>query len=535
MRVARPTARAAIWGGSIAALLIAAAIAIPALTGWNVRVRWFPPLHAEWMPRVGPGLPVAIALGVLGVIFGARLAQRLRWIPLQLVVFGGALVWLLSLALVDGLDGIGTILNHRYEYLGTAREVTDFGATLREYVDRIPYAHEDNWPVHIAGHPPGALLFFVVLVRLGLGSGLAAGLVVTLLGATIPVAVLGTLRVLGAERHARRVAPLLVFMPAAIWIAVSGDGMFAAFAAWGLWALARAATARARGRGMTRVRGQGATRVRGRGTSAMVLWSILAGLVLGYCVMLSYGLPLLGVLALAVLIAARDWRPLLIAAASALVVVLLFAVNGFAWWEAFPVLQQRYWDGVASRRPPGYWMWGNFAAFAISAGPLVGASLAAVISVGVGRWRGRRTVGVGAGAAVGAGAVGAGASGAAVTGASGSNAADAVEADTAVANAVGAGAGDAGTRAATEAGSESAASERRGIRVVLLLTAAAWLIVLLADLSQMSRAEVERIWLPFVPWALLGLSLYSPRVRQVALALQIAFALVVQTLLQTGW
>lgn len=460
MRRGEVRGRVAVWGGAVAVSLIAAAIVIPAAFGWNVHVNSFPPLHAEWMPRIGPGLPVAIAMGVLGVLFASRLSARLRWVPLQAIVFGAALIWLLSLALVDGLDGIGTILNHRYEYLGTAHSVTDFAATLSEYVERIPYAHEDNWPVHIAGHPPGALLFFYVLVRVGLGSGLAAGLVVIVIGASIPVAVLAALRALGAEGFARRAAPFLVFTPAAIWIGVSGDGMFAAFAAWGLWALARAATGRRRG----------------EGTVAMVAWAVLAGLLLGYCVMLSYGLPLLGVLALAVLFAARQWWPLPIAAAAALGVVLLFAVGGFAWWEAFPVLQQRYWDGVASRRPPEYWMWGNLAAFAVSAGPMVGASLAGGISAATSRSRARRKL-----------------------------------------SPPGVDAPDG------------------GLRVVLLLVAAAWLTILLADLSNMSRAEVERIWLPFVPWALVGLSLFSARTRQVMLALQVAFAIVVQSLLHTGW
>ena len=448
--VVRP--RVALWSGVAAAALIAAAMIIPAVSGWKVYVT-LPPLHAEWMPRIGPGLPMAVALGVLAVIFAQRLVARMRWVPLQLIVFGAALAWLLSLALVDGLDGIGTILNHRYEYLGTAREVTDFGATLREYVERIPYAHDDNWPVHIAGHPPGALLFFYLLVRVGLGSGLAAGLVVIVLGATIPVAVLGTLRSLGAEESARRSAPFLVFTPAAIWIGVSGDGMFSAFAAWGLWALARAATSFRRGEGGV----------------AMAAWSLLAGVLLGYCVMLSYGLPLLGVLAVAVLFAARQWWPLPIAAAAALAVVLAFAVGGFAWWEAFPVLQQRYWDGVASRRPPEYWMWGNIAAFVISAGPMVAASLGGAVDAGI-RRRGR-----------------------------------------------------------------PGRLRDDGVRVVLLLVAAAWLSILLADLSNMSRAEVERIWLPFVPWALLGLALFGRRTRRIMLGVQIVFAIVVQSLLQTGW
>ena len=55
-----------------------------------------------------------------------------------------------------------------------------------------------------AGHPPGALTFYVVLVRLGLGGGLAAGIVTTLVAATTALAVMVTLRALGAERMARR-------------------------------------------------------------------------------------------------------------------------------------------------------------------------------------------------------------------------------------------------------------------------------------------------------------------------------------------
>lgn len=457
----RVGARLATWGVVCTLVLIAAAVAIPALTGWNVRVKSFPPLHAEWMPRLGPGTPLAVLLGIAALVWGPRIAASVRWGRLLLIAYVASALWLFALATVDGLDGIGTILDHRYEYLGTAREVDDFGATLREYVQRIPYAHEDNWPVHIAGHPPGALLFFVVLVRLGLGSALAAGFVVLLLGATTVVAVMITLRALGAQEYARRVMLLLVFTPAAIWIAVSGDGMFMAVAAWGIAALA-VATASA---GLRRV-----------------IWSLTAGVLLGYCVMMSYGLPLLGVLAVAVLWAGKSWVALPIAAASAVGVVGLFAINGFVWWEAFPVLQQRYWDGVASRRPPEYWMWGNLAAFGVSAGPAIGASIAAV------------------GAAV---------------------------------------AGRLTERAGTSSLDTSAAA-REGVRwdprvVILVLAAAGWLMVLLADLSNMSRAEVERIWLPFVPWATLGLAVFGAATRRWLLGLQIGFAIVVQSLLSTGW
>lgn len=125
------------------------------------------------------------------------------------------------------------------------------------------------------------------------------------LAATTVVPALLALRTLGAEDAARRGAPFLVLTPAAIYLCVSADGLFAATAAWGMAALAA-----------------GARRV-GVG--------VVAGLLLGSCVMMSYGMPLLGILALAVLIAA----------AAALSVVLVFAVYGFAWWEAYPVFVAR--------------------------------------------------------------------------------------------------------------------------------------------------------------------------------------------------
>lgn len=433
------------WIGlGVALALIALAMIVPPLLGQSVHIRSFPPLHAEWMPRLGPGSVPALLLAVAASVWGVGLARQLRWGALLVVVYVAAVAWMVSLATVDGWAGIGSILEHPYEYLGTAREVTDFGATLREYVARIPLDSPDNWPVHIAGHPPGALLFFVVLVRIGLGSGLAAGFVVLGIAATAPVAVLTLMRRLGAADAARRAAPFLAMGPAAIWFAVSADGMFAAVAAWGLCALGFAATT--------------------RGIGAKVAWSILAGLLLGYCVMLSYGLPILGILALAVLALGRDWRPLPIAAAAALAVVLAFAAFGFLWWEAFPVLVERYWDGVASRRQFTYWVWGNLAALAISAGPLVGASVATAGARATG-WR----------------------------------------------------------------------SEARPERIVIVLALAAAATVVAADLSQMSKAEVERIWLPFVPWLLVGTALLGERWRHAGFAGQLAFALVVQHLLVTSW
>ncbi|MUN05769.1 hypothetical protein GLX25_01370 [Agromyces luteolus] len=435
------------WATGVVAALIALAILVPAVTGVDVHVNSFPPLHAEWMPRLGPGTIPALVLAVAAARWGVGLARRVPWRALLWVVFGASALWMASLAFVDTASGLGAILASRHEYLPTAEQVVDdVPAMLREFTSRIPWDAPDNWPIHVAGHPPGALLFFVALVRLGLGSWVVAGAVVILIASTTAVAVLVAMRRLGAEVAARRAAPFLAMGPAAIWTATSADAVFAATAAWGLCLLAHAATA-----SMAR---------------ALAWWAVGAGLLLGWCVMLSYGLPLLGVLSLTVLALGRSWWPLPLAAASALVVVLAFVPFGFAWWEAFPVLVERYWEGAAVR-PGWYWTWANLAALACTAGPVVGAATASAVG-GLARSLRHRPSG-------------------------------------------------------------------RELLVASSLSAAALATVLLADASQMSRSEVERIWLPFVPWLLVGTALLPLRWRRAGFVVQLGFALVVQHLLHTGW
>ncbi len=434
--------RAALTGLLVALAVIAASIAIPPLLGWDVVTRRddqveFPPLHGFWRPTVAPMSVLAALLAVAAWRWGPRLADRLSWRHLLLTSYVAGLAWLLVLALVDGPDGISRVLGNPFEYLETARATDDIGLMLSTFVDRIPYGADDNWVTHVAGHPPGALLFFVGLVRIGLGGDLSAGLVVTAIAATTSLAVLSTLRTLGAESTARKAAPFLVFTPAAVFMAVSADAMFAAVAAWGLAALA-CATRTSRWR--------------------QVAWSVVAGLLLGSCMFLSYGLPLLGLLALAVLVLGRSWRPLLPAVLAASAVAVAFAAAGFAWWEAYPVLVDRYWDGVASERPQAYWIWGNLGALLISGGPLLGAGIAHAAS----RWR-------------------------------------------------------------------------RTDRAVVLLAGTALVVIVAADLSRMSKSEVERIWLPFIPYLTLTLAVLPAVWRRWGLALQLGTALVVQHLLYTSW
>jgi methylthioxylose transferase len=437
------TSRASWAGLAIAVLLVSAAVIVPPLRHWKVQaslhtLRPFAPL-AGWVdPRVGPGTPFALLVAAMGVCWGFAAARRLDWRPLLVTTYAVTCTWTLSLAFVDGTSGLTREIVNRNEYLLTARQVHDVHGLLQGFVARIPAGVPDSWPTHVAGHPPGAVLFFVGLVHVGLGSAFGAALAVTLLGCTTPVAVLVALRRLGAEDVGRRVAPFLVLAPAAIWVGVSADGVFAAVAAWGLVAVACAATSGRRG--------------------AAVAWALLGGLLLGCCLLLSYGLLLLAPLVLAVLLVARRWSPLPAIAVGTALPVLVFAALGFRLWSAYPVLNDRYWAGIAAGRPATYWFWGDLAALVISAGPALGAGLGSLV-----------------------------------------------------------------------------ASGRRSPRVVRILVAAAVASILLADASRMSKAEVERIWLPFVPWLLLATTCLPERWRRPVLALQVAVALLVQHLVLTNW
>jgi hypothetical protein len=80
----------------------------------------------------------------------------------------------------------------------------------------------------------------------------------------------------------------------------------------------------------------------------------------------------------------------------------------------------------------------------------------------------------------------------------------------------------------TRWGASAGAERRTG-----MLLCASVLMVLIADLSGMSKAETERIWLPFAMWLLAaGAFLDRPRAW---LTVQAASALLLNHLLLTGW
>ncbi|MGW2509675.1 hypothetical protein ACWC0A_09640 [Streptomyces scopuliridis] len=425
----------------------------------TLHVGW-PPLLAQWMPHVGPGTLPALLTAVAVIAYGPPLAARLSWRRLIWASWAAALAWTWSLALVDGWQrGVAGRLTTRHEYLSGVDRFDDIPATLRDFTRHILIGPPDNWPTHIAGHPPGAVLTFVGLDRIGLGGGAWAGAFCVITGASTAAAVLVTLRALGAGSAARAAVPFLVLAPGAVWVGASADGYFAAVAAWASALLALAAT---------------------RTVRAPWAAALGSGLLFGLTVHLSYGLTLMVVPAVAVLVLARTARPLPVAVAGLAVlgfavVALAFLLAGFRWWEAYGLLVERYYQGVARERPYGYWVWAN------GASALIAAGLAAVAGI-------RRLP-------------------AAVRGDRGA----------------GRGAGSPGR------------GVRSPDRTVALLVAAVLLALLVADLSGMSKAETERIWLPFTLWLPAAAALLPARDHRGWLAAQAGLALLVNHLLLTVW
>lgn len=447
-------ARRETFAVATAAVLVAAAFVLPRM---NVGVKprsdiglerfamraGAAPIFGYWDIHFSWGTAAAIVIAAAAVLWGPAVAQRLSWRMLLLGSWATSAAWALSLALIDGWQrGFAGRLVTRDEYLYEVPGITDIPATLRTFASRIVDFQPHSWTTHVSGHPPGALLTFVWLDRIGLHGGAWAGLWCLLMGSSAAAAVLVAVRALAGEQMARRTAPFVAVAPTAIWVAVSADGYFAGVAAWGIALLAVA--------------------VHG-GVRFPALAGAGAGLVLGWGVFLSYGLVLIGLPALAVLISAADWRAVLRALGpavlAAVAVAATFAVAGFYWFDGYDLVQQRYWQGIAKDRPFQYWSWANLACV--------------VCSIGLGSVAGISRV-----------------------------------------------------------FDRAAIRRRSGLQLLLLAALAA---IVCADLSMLSKAETERIWLPFTMWLTAAPALLPVRSHRMWLAVNAAGALLLNSVIFTNW
>lgn len=351
----------------------------------------FPPFAGQLAPRFGVRGIIPVVVGAAIVLCGPELTRRLSWGWLMVVAMAAAGAWALSLAWVDGTHALVQGLANRTDYLAQVRILPPPAEFVRTFVRRIL-----DYRTQVRGHPPGFVVLLWSMNRIGLGGATAEAWLVIAAGASSVPAVLIALRDVAGEDRARRTAPFLAAAPMAVTVASSADALYLGVGAWAV-ALIVLATGR-------------------RGLSSDGL-ALSGGLLFGAGLFLSYGLAPLGLVFLVVAVDRRRVRPLVVAGAGIVTVVIGFALAGF-WLLAGLVRTRRLYNHtMGALRPYGYFVFADLAVLAVMVGPAVAAALG-----------------------------------------------------------------------------------RGPSRTQLLLAAGGFAAVLVADLSGLSKGEVERIWLPFAPW-----------------------------------
>jgi hypothetical protein len=325
--------------------------------GWSARAAGvelgasLAPFLWDWRPAIGPGAPAAAALLAAGV----ALAPRLRAPTVRPLVFAAATLGLgLALRISLGtarrgpeeLWGVYQLGNHEAasEYL-PALPIFDFGA--RFALDTFAEVGT-SLPVHSIGHPPGLLLLLHWL-RIDDPQAMAA-LTIGVGALSIPLAYLLARNLLG-ESRGRTATLLYVFAPSAIlYGATSAEALYATVGLAAALPLALAAGGRLSEAWLP------------AGAAAFALSSFF-----------SYANLAIG--AWAVLLAAlrgHRRRALALAASCGAALLAFYGLRHLAtWYDPIGVLQATesvYREGIASRRPYAFWVFGSPVAFLMAMG-----------------------------------------------------------------------------------------------------------------------------------------------------------------------
>jgi hypothetical protein len=379
------------------------------------------PFHGHWALDVRAAALVPVLVAVAVVAGGRRAAGGLRWRRLVLATPAAAFAWAVALSTSGGGHGFAQPILERGGYLEGVHLVD--GDFLRTFTSAWP-----SFPTHVKGHPPGLVVLLGLLDRIGLGGPTWAAVLVVAVGATAAAAVLLAVRDVADEATARRIAPFLVVVPGAVWMATSGDALFTGVAAWAV-----VATIRATRRGPAAAAGAG------------LLWAA--------ALLLSYGLVLLAPVAVGVAWWRRRLDVLAVTAAATVGALVAVGLGTGFWWPAgLAATRAAYHAGYAAHRSATAFLWLDVCAVAAALGPAVAPALRRLRFDGVGLLAGGAVVGL-----------------------------------------------------------------------------------VVADLSLLSKAEVERIWLPWVPWALVATATLPVARHRAWLAAQAATGIALQLALRSTW
>jgi hypothetical protein len=303
------------------------------------------PFTGEYRLKVEVGTVLAPLVAV-AVLAGVRagVVERLGWRRLLLVAYATHLAWALALAVVDGGNGLAHPIANDAEYL---RDLPAVGASPSTFVHDF-VANAPHYSVATRTHPPAPVLLLWLLRRVGITRPSTIGVAVTALGCLAVPAVAVAMRSLCGERAARRLLPVLVLAPYAVWVAVSMDGvtmaLCAAFVALGVVATEPGRPAWAG------------------------LWS---GLALGVAALFSYSVGWLAATLLVVCFVRRRAPTIAFVGIGALVPVALARLAGFVWPDGLGAAQADWTVRVGPHRSWLLWAFLDVVVLVVACGPHV--------------------------------------------------------------------------------------------------------------------------------------------------------------------
>lgn len=362
--------------GAVVALVVAAVVVVVARL-WGQHVEWVvtegranigaAPFFGRWNAEWRWWLLAPLAVGLAGAWWGPRLARTWSWGRVLVGTWALHAAWAVSLAASDGLHRLAAPLVTRFEYFRAIDDV-DAAGGVGDYLSGYVAGLADS-PLHVRSHPPGMVLFYWGLDRVGLSGPGWAAVAVLALGTSAVVAVLVAVRAVAGIDVARRAAPFVALTPSVVWVASSADAVFAAITAWGVALLVVAARRPARRVDAVRI-------------------AVTGGMVLCLALFFSYGAVLLLGVPAVVVLGARRWDVAGAAVVAALGVTAMFTLMGFWWFDGLSETTEFYEASSAEFRPFDYSLVGNPAIVALSVGPAGVAGLGALAA----SWRRHRGV-----------------------------------------------------------------------------------------------------------------------------------------------
>ncbi|TWJ15823.1 hypothetical protein LX16_1537 [Stackebrandtia albiflava] len=321
----------------------------------------------------------AVAVAVLAVA-RRRFAARLSWRRVLWLSYLASLAWQLALAVMPGTEGLTRYLTDQDGY---RPQLTGIGSPA----DLLAAVSDPANPLStgMTGRPPGSVLSLWAVTSLPLPDAALGALWAAMAATVVPLTLLAARSTCGPVA-ARRLAPLLILAPWAIWLTVGPDAVTAVLAAAALAAAAHASHRRRHGWSAT-------------------IWAVASGLLLASATMFAYLAAWFGLSIVCLYFARRRPWHNLATGLGALIPLGLVQLAGFDWATGLTVAYHGFLERIEFNRSVLWWIPLSLLVLILVCGPpivssarkmrntpawpfLVGSAAAVVFSVVMGTARG---------------------------------------------------------------------------------------------------------------------------------------------------